>query len=143
MMQRRHTQPKPKPSQKPTQLLILCIILCVMLAASATINVNTGNSYNQAQSDIVMLQTQIDNAQTQIDNGNETINKVIMQIANFTTLNQTTINDDYVLIESVPIVHNLLEEQFYSDGTTTVVMLYYPTLDLYSQPYLMEEDISG
>ncbi len=134
-MQRRPiAQPQPKQWKTP---IILCIILVLLLAFAASINMGLNSQLSQARADADEAQTAMYDMQTQMEDNEDKINDVMSQFINSVTSNQTNISlDDFTVQNITTVLEDALDLYTYTNGTMTVERYYFPSIDLWSAPYI-------
>lgn len=135
-MQRAPLRIQSTQTKKSKTPLIIAIVLLVMLIASALINSELNAKLTTLEEE---QQSLIYNQETIIEENNATVTTILEQFAAFTTYNQTaTLPDDYAVEDITEIVENTLELYTYTNGTHIMQRYYFPTINTYTNPFMVD-----
>lgn len=135
-MQRAPLRIQSTQTKKSKTPLIIAVVLLVMLIASALINSELNAKLTTLEEE---QQSLIYNQETIIEENNATVTTILEQFAAFTTYNQTaTLPDDYAVEDITEIVENTLELYTYTNGTHIMQRYYFPTINTYTNPFMVD-----
>lgn len=138
-MQRAPLRIQSTQTKKSKTPLIIAIVLLVMLIASALINSELNAKLTTLEEEKEEQQALIYNQETIIEENNATVTTILEQFAAFTTYNQTaTLPDDYAVEDITEIVENTLELYTYTNGTHIMQRYYFPTINTYTNPFMVD-----